>query len=189
MSNRFRSIVHASAIIVPIFAEATSKTIAVTALLGVTGFYALSELLRLRGRRLPLVTAFTLGMSRTQESAHFISEPVYLAIGVILALMLFPKNIAYASIAIVAVGDPVAGYVGEKFGRTRVGQKSLEGFIMGLIAASFAASFFISPIVGLAGSTIAMLVELLGILNDNLTMPLCAGASMMLVALLLSTGI
>ncbi len=163
--------------------ELTSKTVVLAALGSVTGVYILEELLRLRGKSVPLITAFTLKMCHPDETTHFISRPVYLAVGVILALLIFPENVAYASITILAVGDPVAGYVGEKFGRRHIRQKSLEGFAAGLTAAFFATLLLVPPFLGFVGSTAGLLIELLGGLDDNLTMPLIAGAAMILTSL------
>jgi dolichol kinase len=146
--------------------------------------YALEEICRLKGRRVPVITQFTLQMSRPEERDRFIVRPLYLAVGVILALALFPTNIAYASIAIVAVGDPIAAYVGGKIGRNHLRRKkTLEGLIAGLIASFLLASLIVSPVAALVGSIAAMTMELIDIPDDNLTMPIAAGALMTLLAL------
>jgi len=170
--------VHASAVLVPVLAEATTRTLALFLLALATVGYTISELLRLRGVRLPLISAFTLKMCRGDESAGFVSRPIYLALGVILPLLFFPKGIAYASIAIIGIGDPVAGYVGGKFGQRRIGRKSLEGFIAGFVMAFLATLLVIAPILGAVGSIAGMLIELTGIWDDNFTIPLAAGIAM-----------
>ena len=143
--------------------------------------YVVEEALRLKGRRLPVLTAFTLRMSEPGESAHFIIRPIYLAIGVILALILFPTSIAYASIVIVAVGDPIAAYVGQRFGHRHLRpRKTAEGTLAGFIASFLLASLIINPLPAFLGAAGAMLLELLDIPDDNLTMPIGAGALMML---------
>jgi dolichol kinase len=105
--------------------------------------------------------------------------------GVILAIVLFPTNIAYASIAIVAIGDPVASYVGGGFGRRHIRRnKTLEGSIAGFIASFLAASLIVLPLAALVGSIGAMVTELLDIPDDNLTMPIAAGALITVVTLI-----
>ena len=178
LTSKRRMIVHASTVLVPMLAEATSRNLVLVLLALVTVGYILSELLRLRGVRLPLITAFTLKMIRGQESVGFASRPVYLALGVILVLLLFPKTIAYASIAIVGIGDPVAAYVGGRFGRRRIGRKSLEGFMAGSIAAFIGTLIVVAPITGAIGSIAGMLIELVGIWDDNFAIPLAAGIAM-----------
>jgi dolichol kinase len=160
----------------------TSKALVLTGLCLITIAYALEEIYRLKGRRVPVITPFTLRMSRPEERARFILRPLYLAVGVILALALFPTKIAYASIGIVAVGDPVAAYVGGKIGRNHVRRKkTLEGLIAGFIAAFLLASLIVSPATAFVGSIGGMLMELLDIPDDNLTMPIAAGALMTLL--------
>jgi dolichol kinase len=123
-------------------------------------------------------------MSRPDETARFVVRPIYLAVGVILAMVLFPTKIAYASIAIVAVGDPVAAYVGGRLAHRHIRRnKTLEGLIAGFLASFLAASLIVSPIAALVGSIGAMVMELLDIPDDNLTMPIAAGALITIVTL------
>jgi dolichol kinase len=120
-------------------------------------------------------------MSRPQEGAQVIVRPIYFAVGIIVALLLFPPAIAYASIIILAVGDPVAAFVGERVGRVQVRRKTLEGSAAGLTASFLLASIIVSPLTALIGSAGGMLMEFLDEPDDNLTMPIVAGALMMLV--------
>ena len=184
MPNVYRSLVHGCALLVPVLADATSKSLALTGLLLVTLLYALEELLRLKGRNVPLMTQFTVRMSRPEERVGFIAKPIYLALGVILALIIFPRSVAYASIVVVAVGDPVAGYVGERFGRRHVGKKTWEGFLAGTVAACPGTLLLVPPIAGLVGSIVGMLFEFSGVLDDDLTVPLSAGVTMILIGML-----
>jgi dolichol kinase len=181
-----RKVIHLSALFVPILAEVTSKTMVLAALCIITIVYTLEEVLRLKGRRLPVITSFTLRMSRPEEKVGLIIRPIYLAVGIILTLVLFPTRIAYASIGVVAIGDPVAAYVGAKIGRRPVRQKkTLEGLMAGFIASSVLATLVVSPVLALVGSAGAMLMELLDIPDDNLTMPIAAGALMIVATLVI----
>ena len=143
--------------------------------------YVAEEFLRLRGIHVPLISEFTLKMSRHGEADHFIAAPVILAFGIILVLLLFPRNIAYASIGIVAVGDPIAAYVGRRFGRRFVGRKTWEGFAAGTIVAFLSTLLIVQPIVGAVGSVAGMILELSGIPDDNLTITLASAMAMYLV--------
>jgi dolichol kinase len=179
-----RKLIHISTLLVPILTELTSKTVVLSALSIIAITYALGEVSRLKGRRVPLLTPFTLRMSRPDERDRFIVRPLYLAVGIILTLLLFPTNIAYASIAILALGDPVAAYVGERFGHSHVRRrKTLEGLVAGFIAAFLVAALIVSPLAAFVGSIGGMLMELLDTPDDNLTMPIAAGALMTLLSL------
>lgn len=179
MTEYARKAVHLLALLVPLLSELTSKTLVLAALSIITIVYVLGEVLRLKGHGLPIITPFTLKMSRPEEKTSFIIRPAYFAIGIILALVLYPSAIAYASICIGAVGDSTAAIVGERFGHRRiVRRKTVEGFAAGLTAAFLLASFLVSPFTALLGALGAMVMELLDVPDDNLTMPIVAGAFM-----------
>lgn len=179
-----RKVIHLSALLVPLVSELTSKSLVLTALSIVTIAYVLGEVLRLKGRPLPFITPFTLKMSRPEERTGFIVRPAYFAIGIILALVLYPSAIAYASVCIGVIGDAVAAIVGRRFGHQRiVKRKTVEGFVAGLVAAFLLASFFVSPLIALLGAVGAMIMELIDVPDDNLTMPIIAGALMTLATL------
>jgi dolichol kinase len=185
LATNYRACIHACSIFIPVLVETTSRLLTVAALCVVTAIYVAGELQRLRGRRVPLLSEFTLRMGRPNEKDHFIAPPVFLALGIILVLLIFPRNIAYASIAIVAIGDPLAAYVGGRFGRRHVGRKSLEGFTIGTFAAFALTLFLVPPSVGAIGSMVGMILELAGVLDDNLTIPLGSGTAMYLATALL----
>ncbi|MBW2974394.1 SEC59/DGK1/VTE5 family protein [Candidatus Woesearchaeota archaeon] len=113
-------------------------------------------------------------------------------IGAFLVVVLFEKEIALASIMILALGDSFSRLVGP-FGRIRHpfnNTKFVEGVIAGMVAASLGAMLFVSPSEAIVASFFAMLLEGidLKILNlkvdDNLTIPLVAGAVIWAVRLL-----
>lgn len=186
MTENTRKIVHFSAVLVPVFCELTSKSVILTALSIITVAYILQEVLRLKGQPLPIITPFTLKLSRPEERTGFIIGPTYLAIGIILTLILLPSTIAYSSIWIGSIGDPVAAIVGMRFGRRRIIRlKTVEGFAAGLAASFLAASLLVSPLIALIGAAGAMFVELLDVPDDNLTMPVAAGVLMTLTTLAL----
>ena len=184
MTENARKAIHLLALLVPPVAELTSKPLVVAALSIITIAYVLGELLRLKGHGLPIITPITLKMSRPEERTSFVVRPAYFAIGIILALVLYPSAIAYASICIGAVGDSAAAIVGDRFGHRRiVRRKTVEGFAAGLTASFLLASFLVSPFIALLGAVGAMIMELLDVPDDNLTMPIVAGALMTLATL------
>jgi len=185
LTENTRKAVHLLALLVPPVCELTSKPLVVAALSIITVAYSLEEVLRLKGHSLPVITPFTLKLSRPEERTSFIIRPAYLAIGIILALVLYPRTIAYASICVGAVGDPTAAMVGARFGHRRiVRRKTVEGFAAGLAAAFLLASFLVSPFIALVGAVGAMIMELVDVPDDNLTMPVVAGALMTLATLI-----
>ena len=113
--------------------------------------------------------------------------------GCILALLLFERNIAFASIAIMVVGDAIGPLVGIHFGKVKnpINKKKLiEGTLAGFIMASIAALIFVSYKEAILASLVGMVVESLELkhkeffLNDNITIPLFSGLTIYLLKLL-----
>jgi dolichol kinase len=106
-------------------------------------------------------------------------------LGVALSLYFYPTPVAAAAVCFLAFGDVAATTIGERFGRTKIGAKSLEG-TAAFFVASLAAGFLL-PFAGLklafwvviVGALSAACIELLPLsLNDNLVIPVLAGAIM-----------
>lgn len=87
---------------------------------------------------------------------------ILLLSGVLVTLFFFPRNIAYASVAIVALGDSIATVVGVLIGRHRLPyskSKTVEGTVSGLAAAFAGALMFVSPVQAVAGAFGGMFIE------------------------------
>jgi dolichol kinase len=130
-------------------------------------------------KKIPLISSITLKAATLSERYEFTSTPIYLALGVILSLLLFPAPINYASVAIVFLGDSAASIFGKLFGKTAFPLnkgKSLEGFLAGFALAFLSATIFLRPIQAFVGAVIGMFVESLPLpVNDNLSTPLATG--------------
>lgn len=113
----------------------------------------------------------------------------FMVLGALLAVVLFEKNIALAAIATMALGDSVTNIFGRYFGEVKLPynkKKTIDGAILGVMAASLAAFFFVPLNVAFVGSLIAMFVETLDLkigieLDDNVLIPVVAGAVMSLM--------
>jgi dolichol kinase len=119
------------------------------------------------------------------------TAPYVLGIG--LSLYAFSPEVATAAICFLAFGDVAATTVGERYGRTKIGEKSLEGTVA-FIAAALLSGLLLSAIgvhlmtgVMILGSLVAAGVELLPLpVNDNVVIPLVAGGVMELALRLFS---
>jgi dolichol kinase len=106
-------------------------------------------------------------------------------LGVGLSLYVFLLPVAVAAVCFLAFGDVAASTAGERFGKTKIGTKSLEGTIAFAVAASAAGGIVAYLFIGLPlwivffGAMIAAGVELMPLgVNDNFAIPLLAGAAM-----------
>jgi len=149
----------------------------------VTSFYVISELARMLGYNFPVTSTITWNAAILPEIYEFVTSPIFFAVGIMLALVIFPASVAYASIAIFTLGDSFATLFGKKFGRHAFPYnkgKKIEGSIVGLLFAWFGASFFVNPWASLVGAVVGMFVETLPLpLSDNLTIPLISGLTLL----------
>ena len=117
---------------------------------------------------------------------------IFFFIGVLLAVKLFPRDIALASIMVLTLGDSISHIIGARYGKIRNifngnSKKLFEGTFAGTITGFLGALLFVPIPEAFLGSAAAMIAEVLEIelnhnqLDDNLTVPLVAGAIMVLV--------
>jgi dolichol kinase len=111
------------------------------------------------------------------------TAPYILGIG--LSLYAYSEPVATAAICFLAVGDVTATLIGERYGRTKIGDKSLEGTGGFLFAALAAGGVLLilgmgtTPWVMVLGALVAAGVELLTLpVNDNLVIPIVSGGVM-----------
>ena len=126
-----------------------------------------------------LLLKFVSPILRSHEKQGKILGSTYFVTSSLLSIVLFPQEIAVASITFLALGDLFAAIIGKKWGRIKIfSGKSFEGSL-----ACFIICFFVSilvirikPVVGFFGAIAATIFELVPIgIDDNLTMPLTSG--------------
>ncbi len=122
---------------------------------------------------------------KPEESRSRILGTTYFLFGLLLTVIFFAKPITIAALLFLIFGDAFSALVGVKWGRIKIGKKTLEGSL-----AFFASCFVIATIlkhtylgldlrVTLWGGLVATLVELTPLpVNDNLSVPLCSALAM-----------
>jgi dolichol kinase len=123
-------------------------------------------------------TAFFGHLIRRHEHGG-ITSSTYLVISALLATYLFEREVAAAALVFLIVGDTLAAIVGKAWGRTRIFDKTVEGFLAGFVT-SLAAAWLIVPVIPLPAlaiaALVAVIVEILPIpVDDNFRIPLVAG--------------
>lgn len=108
---------------------------------------------------------------------------MFFYVGCALTFFLFPLPVASAACAMLAVGDSLSTLIGRKFGRHRMGRKSLEGSFACFFGSFLAGIFFVNPLLSFAGAIASSLAELFPKVNDNLTIPVVSGLVMFLISL------
>ncbi len=170
--------IHAMAFAWPFLAR-WSFAGAIALLLAAMLVYGASEYFRLNGLRVPLVSAVTRRTLRPREARRFAAAPISLGIGVI-ACLYFPHPIPSIAIGIVALGDSVAGLVGQFLGRVPLfhnPMKTVEGTGASfLVSLALCAYFMPLPEAALTACFAALLESLpLGDL-DNVVVPVATAA-------------
>jgi len=152
----------------------------------ITSIYVISELARVFGYNIPVTATITWHAALSPEIYEFVTAPIFFALGIMLALIVFPTPVSYGAIAVFTFGDGFATLFGKKFGRHVYPYnkgKKVEGTLLGVLMAWFGAWFFISnPLKALVAAVVGMLVETLPTpVNDNLTIPLFSGLTLLLL--------
>jgi dolichol kinase len=132
-------------------------------------------------------TRFQSFIRKNEEHRLTGTAPYVLGIG--LSLTAYSTPVASAAICFLAFGDVAATAIGERYGRTKINNKSLEGTLAFIVAA--AVSGFLLSLLGvhlpirvmILGVLAAAGVELLTLpVNDNLLIPLVSGGIMELAS-------
>jgi dolichol kinase len=137
------------------------------------------------GINVPVIskTAFIAGAPVYREQVYL--APIYGILSVLIVLILFAPEVAYAAISTFALGDSASGLVGRKLGKHKNPlnkNKSIEGSLSGFILALIGASLFTRLEIAVAGAAFGMISEALPLkIDDNFTVPLAAGAAMWLM--------
>ncbi len=144
--------------------------------------------------RIPAINAWVCRAFAPLMKERERTEPVaatYLIIATCIVIAAFPPIIASLALYFIAIGDPLAALVGQRWGRPRVGRRSFEGsaaFLAGALAIGAlvtSADDGVSYAVMTLGAITAALAELAPLpLDDNIKVPLAAAPLMALAALL-----
>ncbi len=179
-----RKIVHLATLVIPVGYELTSRE---TVLLFVIPFFlcllAVDVLRHFHPGTASLFKRYFFGRVLREEEKPTLMGSTYFLFSTILAVLLFPRPVAVASLLILILSDTAAALVGKGIGRVRIFGKTLEGstafFVTSLLIVWFypGVDRFWGTLSALAGT----LVELLPIgVNDNLSIPLVTGAVMLI---------
>jgi len=179
-----REDIHAAGFFMPVIAGLIGIPIVATIILFIAIVYTASELSRLEGHELPIVSTITRHAASQSELYGFAAAPLYFAAGILLTLLIFPTPAGAAAIAIFCLGDSAASLFGGLISTSLPFNKgkTWEGSVAGFFFAFLAGTFFVSPLLALVGAAIAMTIEVLPLpVNDNVLVPVITGAALTLL--------
>jgi dolichol kinase/phosphoserine phosphatase len=183
-----REDIHASGFFMPIIASLIGVPIVAAIIFVIALSYTFSELMRLEGKEIPLISTITRLAASQSELRGFAAAPLYFASGILLTLILFPHPASFAAVAMFCLGDSVASLFGGRISDSLPFNKgkTWEGSVAGFFFAFLAGLFFVSPVLALAGAAIAMTIEVLPLpINDNVLIPVVTGAALTALTLLI----
>ena len=172
----FRKLIHISGSLVPLIAHLSSVNLVIVALSVITVLYSISELLRLAGYNIYLISRIVSFANRKRDEKRFSLGPITLSLGIIISLYFFPMYIATISILALSFGDGLASFVGRVFGkkkcifRCKTCMGSLTCFVSTLVAVLIFTRLFIFSILIAFITTIVELLPLKDL--DNIAIPL-----------------
>jgi dolichol kinase len=142
-------------------------------------------------RKLSLIRRILSHFERDHHMEKFPGRGIlFYTIGAYLVLLIFQREVAYAGILILAIGDAFSNVVGRHWGRLKTPlnpHKFLEGTFVGIMVSFPIAYYFVPDWVAAAtAATVAMFLELPHIkisefeIDDNLIIPLAASYTLSL---------
>ena len=123
-------------------------------------------------------------MLRTHELHGRFTGATWVMIASCISILLFSKPVAILALIFMSLGDTAAGLIGQKFGKHKIGEKTWEGFIAGLVVCLIISfNYNLLPLhISISGALTAMIMEILPIpLDDNFKIPLGSGGIMMML--------
>ncbi len=144
----------------------------------------ISDLIK-RGCNIPLCKEIVRHVQRGHER-HLPGKGALvlaLAILALLALNLIyfqNEKIVIGALIVLAAGDSVAPIVGIKFGKLKIGKRSVEGTIAGIVASFLVLLLLFAPQTALIAAVLGMLAEFLPF-DDNFAIPIVSAVALKLL--------
>jgi diacylglycerol kinase (CTP) len=142
------------------------------------------DFFRLRFEKLNQFALALMGPLMRQQELKGIAGTTYLLSGVLVIFLLFSKPIVSLSILFLAFADPIASYVGIRYGKDKIlGGKTIQGFLAAYVVCALITFVFLNAfdmqmsrqlVVALLAGFVGALAELVPVakLDDNFTMPI-----------------
>ena len=174
-----RKIYHYSLMIVPIFYLyfIKNKWDIIIILIFLVILSVIFEIFR-KNKFKALNNIFSFIMRKNEINGH-ITGSTWSITASLVVIIIFPKDIAIASIIFLAVGDATAALVGIRYPYLKFKNKSISGSFSGFISIVFflfLLGFDIANPIFIIGAFVAMIIEILPIpVNDNFSIPIFSG--------------
>ncbi|MCK9330295.1 MAG: phosphatidate cytidylyltransferase [Candidatus Cloacimonetes bacterium] len=183
----YRKAIHISSIILPItyrYIFNYNRKLTILIFLAIAIVSIIVELLRLENRSFKKLFYSIFGIMLRKHEMYDFTGASYLLTSAIICVAFFPKDIAFASMAFLSIGDTMAALIGINLGKRKFLniKKTFEGFLACFISTFIFGLFFLNPFIAFFGSLTAAIAELVRIpIDDNVKIPILSGIAMMIV--------
>lgn len=193
----FRKAIHLASLSIPICYIFLPKELMLSVILPLTLLFLIFDILSKKVQVFSdLLMRFFGDMLRPHEKkGHgLFNGATWVLISASICIIIFPRIIAITSFTILIISDLSAALIGRKFGRHKFFDKSLEGTLSFILSASAIVfiyyELFNMPfsylMAGLIGAIVGGIVEAISKvirIDDNLSIPVSVGITMIMVAL------
>ena len=177
-----RKIVHLVTLAIPVgYALLPEETVLLIVLLLFLGFLSVDLLRHYHSGIASLFQKYFFGKVLREVEKGTLMGSTYFLFSSLLTILLFPKSIAIVSLLILILSDTSAALVGKGIGKISIFGKTLEGSLAFLFSSLLIVWLYpnLNRFWGSIAALGATLIEILPIrVDDNLTIPLVAGAIM-----------
>lgn len=141
------------------------------------------DFLRLRNQKLNQLMPKLFGLIMRRRELNHITGTTYLFLGTYIILFFFPHDVVSLSLLFLACADPLASYVGIKYGSIKIlGKKTFEGTLAAFLVCTFISLIYYHQknlmmdhwlVVSLLSGIIGAVTELVPLakIDDNFTQP------------------
>ena len=183
-----RKAIHLSSSIIPIFYWFVADrhlTLQIVILLSL-GFLT-ADFLRLKSGVVEKVFMGIFGSALRQHEKKNLTGATYVFTGSVVAIFLFPRDVAVPALLILSISDTLAALIGIPFGKHKFLKKSLEGSAAFFISTTILLTIFYPErlLINILIAAVVTLAETYPMnLDDNFLIPILSGTLLSLASLL-----
>jgi dolichol kinase len=186
----YRKSIHIGSLILPLsyrYILGYNKILAIAILFPLAFASVVVEIIRLENRTVKRVFYRLFGIMMRKHEVANLTGASYLLTSAVFSIALFPREIAFAALSFLSLGDTLAAIIGIRYGSRKIKgtSKSLEGSIACFTSCfAYALIFGLHPGMALVGAISATISELLNIpIDDNVKIPIFSGIIMSLASI------
>ncbi|MBW6515372.1 MAG: phosphatidate cytidylyltransferase [Candidatus Cloacimonetes bacterium] len=188
----YRKSIHISSIALPLsyrYILGYNKILAILILFPFAFGAIILEVIRLENKSFKRVFYKIFGIMLRKHEMHDLTGASYLLTATVFSIALFPREIAFAALSFLSLGDTLAAIFGIRYGYRKIKgtSKSLEGSIACFASCfAYALIFGLHPTMSLIGALAATISEMVNLpINDNVKMPIITGVVMSFASIIM----